>query len=204
VRGCFADRHDRLTNYEQIAKARNAPVVMSYLQNSPTMPRAMVNDHMRSTIMYLAMLSSRRNNGFDTMDLRNWLYFTRSEVVKGLTPQLFSLTVLLREHTEEGEAKFEGELDQLGNILSVATLARVGGVTELPEDFMPEYHTEGFAPDIKDSKVFANKSTNFLITDGLVEGFVANLRTFSRREKPAINTSTLLADNDEDAPSVNF
>jgi hypothetical protein len=195
---------DTLKNYEQIAKARNAPVVMSYLQNSPSMPREKVNDHMRSTIMYLAMLFSRRNSGLDSMDLRNWLYFTRPEVVKGLVPQLYSLTTLLREYTEEGEAKFENELDQLGNILSVATLARTGATTEMPEDFMPEYHTEGFAPDIKDSKVFATQSLNFLITDGLVEGFVANLRTFSRREKPAINTSTLLADNDEDAPSVNF
>jgi len=197
---------DTQTNYEQIAKARNAPAVMVYMQNSQTMPREKVNDHMRSTIMYLAMLFSRRNSGLDSMDLRNWLYFTRPEVIKGLTPQLFSLTVLLREHTPEGEAKFEKELDQLGNILSVATLARIGGQTEMPEDFMPEYHTEGFAPDIKDSKVFDTQSVNFVISDGLVQGFVTELRKFAKREKPQINTSTLLADSedDDDAPTVNF
>jgi len=195
---------DTIKNYEQIAKVRNAPVVMHYMQNSKTMPREKVNEHMRSTICWIGMLFSRRNIGLDSMDLRNWLYFTRPEVIKGLKAQVYSLTVLLRELTEAGDDKFEEELDRLGNVLSVATLARTGKPTEMPEDFIPEYHTDGFVPDIKDSAPFNNTTVNFVIADGLVNGYLASLRKQSKREKPEIEESTAFGDEDEDEPSVSF
>lgn len=189
---------ETLKNYEQIAKARQSPVIMHYLQNSAQMPRSEVNSQMISTISYLSILFSRRNTGMDTKDLVNWLYFTRPEVTKGgLTPQLYSLVVLLRELGQQGQAQFLKDIDGLGNILSVATLAKPGNPTELPEDIMPEYHTEGFVAEIKDSKTFTEKSADFLIVDGLVASHVESLRSFAKRAKPDVAASSLLEDDDE-------
>lgn len=194
---------ETLTNYEQIARKRNAPVIMHYMQNSPAMPREKVNEQMLSMITYVAILFSRKNGGMDTMDTRNLLYFTKPEVTKGgLPPQLYSLTVLLRETSDTGEAKFIEDVENLGNVLAAATLTRVGNPTELPEDFMPEYHTEGFVPDMKDSKAFDKQSVNYLITDGLVESFTQGLRKFAKRDKPQVSASSLM-DEAEDS-GVNF
>jgi hypothetical protein len=192
-----------MTNYEQIAKARQMPVIMSYLQNSPDMPREKVNVHMLSTISYLGMLFSRRNNGMDTKDTSNWLNFTKPGLTKGLLPQLYSLTILLRSFTENGEEEFADNLDKLGNILSVATLTRAGTPPELPSEYMPEYHTEGFVPDLRDSKVFDGQSANFIISDGLVNSFMASLKSFSKRQRP--NVVQFAASQDEDdEPTVSF
>lgn len=194
---------ETLKNYEQIAKARNTPVVLHYLQNTPQLRREVVNQRMLSAISYLAILFSRRNAGMDKMDLRNWLHFTKPEISKGLKAQLYSLSILVREFGENDEETFVSDLGLLGNILSVATLARTGGVTELPDEFMPEYHTEGFVPELKDSKSFDNKSVNYLITDGLVETFVSGLREYARRDRPQVAASSLL-DDEDDAGGVNF
>jgi hypothetical protein len=182
-----------IKNYQKISKARNAPTIMSYLQNSPDLPRVDVNRHMLSTISYIAMLFSRRNKGLDLMDLRNWAYFTRPEITKGGLPaQVYSLTILLRDLTEEGEEKFVSELNSLGNILSVATLAQHGTNPELPTEFMPEYHAEGFLPELKDSAMLEGKTINFIISDGLVESFSQDLLSFAQREKPVVARSSLM------------
>lgn len=188
-----------LKNYRAIAKARNAPVILSYLQNSPTMPRDKVNSHMLSTISYIGMLFSRRNKGLDTMDLRNWAYFTRPEVSKGLAAQVYVLTILLRKNTPEGEEAFTADLDKLGNILSVATLARQGANPELPGGYMPEYHAEGFVPDLKDSAKMDDHTVNYLIGDGMFEQFIASLLAFSTAEKPVVTQTSLLDNADVEA-----
>lgn len=194
---------ETLKNYEQIARKRNAPVVMHYMQNSPTMPREKVNQQMLSTISYIGMLFSRRNAGMDTKDTSNFLYFTKPEVSKGLHAQLYSLSILLRETTPEGEEAFMADVETLGNVLAAAVLAKAGNPTELPASLLPEYHTEGFVPDLKDSRVFEKNSVNYLITDGLVEQFVTSLRAVAKADVKQVATSSLLGDDEEDG-GVNF
>jgi hypothetical protein len=192
-----------IKNYQEIAKARNAPVVMSYLQNSVNMPRDKVNDHMLSTITYLGLLYSNRNSELDPMDLRNWLYFTKPGITSGLKPQLFSLNILLRGGSKEADDDlFAADLDKIGNILSVATLARQGVHTDLPEDYMPEYQAVGFVPNLTASNAFDGTSANYLITDGLVSKIIADLRDAANRPLPDQLEAEM--DDDDEVNSVSF
>lgn len=186
-------------NYQQIAKGRNVPVVMHYLQNSPSLPRDKVNYQMLSAISYIGMLFSRRNAEMDTMDLRNWLNFIKPEITKGLPAQVYNLSILLCEKSANGEEKFTEELMQLGNVLSVATLARRGTATDLPDGFLPEYQAVGFVPQLKDSgKAFDSNTVNFLITDGLFEEQTAALKVIAGAARPTVTEVEIDEGEEED------
>jgi hypothetical protein len=194
---------ETIKNYREIAIGRQAPVVMHYLQNSANLPREKVNEHMLSAISYLGLLFSNRNSELDPMDLRNWLFFTKSTVTTGLKPELFNLNILLRGGQQDPNgALFEEELDRLGNVLSVATLARQGIHTDLPEDYMPEYQAVGFVPNLSGSSAFEGTSVNYLITDGLLPEILADLRAAAGRPRPEQIDAEM--DNDADVSNVSF
>jgi hypothetical protein len=187
-----------IKNYQEIAAARNAPVVMSYLQNSSNMPREKVNAHMLSTISYLGLLFSNRNSELDPMDLRNWLFFTKQGITSGLKPQLFSLNILLRDEKDaQADMVFENDLHNLGNVLSLATLARQGVHTDLPDGYLPEYQAVGFVPNLAGSTAFEGTSVNYLITDGLVPTIIAELRNAAQHPQPDQIDATDMDDDDE-------
>lgn len=177
-------------SYEGIAQLRQKPVVMHYLQNSKTMPRSQVDEQMVSTISFLAILFSRRNSELDTMDLENWLHYTKPEVTQHFAPQLVSLNILWYK---EGDDQLERDLSDLGNVISVATLGAVKGVnTDLP--VVPEYQTVGFVPPLKDSTQFlGDKLINYIISDGLVARVAQDLQEFLSAPPPRQASNSLLS-----------
>lgn len=171
-----------LMSYESIAKLRQAPVVMNYLQNSPELPRGEVDKQMLSTITYLGLLYSRRNRELDTKDLHNWLRYTAP--ITSFEPHLSSLSVLW--HTE-GDPQLKIDLSKLGNIISVATLVSENMSTDLP--VTPEYQASGILPAGKDTAAqLAGKVLNYIIADGLVPQFVKGLNDFLAAQKQIIES----------------
>lgn len=152
-----------LKSYESIANMVKAPVVMSYVQNSQTTSRTEADDIMFNMIISLAVLFSRGNRELDSKDLFNWLRFDR---VTTFPVQLASLTMI------EGQSAVIGK--DLGNIISVATLASDGESTSLME--MPEYQCVGYLPAEAKAPVLSKAPFHFIITDGLVSEICKHLQ----------------------------
>lgn len=185
-----------MKSYEAIAQARQAPVVMSYLQNSTTLPRGAVDRQMISTITFLAMLYSRRNRELDTKDLYHWLRYTKPVTSYG--PQLTSLNVLWHD---QGSSELAADLGKLGNVISVATLAQEGIPTDLP--VMPEYQTVGIIdslPKTEGGQNLERAVINYVISDGLVSGFFKDLDKVHKEQAALASSrppaSTILSHGD--------
>jgi hypothetical protein len=150
-----------IKSYENIAKTTSNPVVMAYAQNSQEVSRESADSGMFDRIMSLAVLYSKENLELDSRDLYNWLHYDRatSHPVKLVTMSLL-----------EGNAS----LKELGNIISVATLAKQNSSTALIE--MPEYQCVGFLPEDTASNVAAKSPLHFVISDGVVPEIVKHLQ----------------------------
>lgn len=150
-----------LKSYEAVAKLRKAPVVMAYVQNSEQMPRAKADAHVESIIMALAVVYSRENRELDSKDLFNWLRFDR---VTTFGPQLSALTLL------DGSS----DIDDLGNIISVATVAAETESTKI--SVTPEYQCVGYIPANADTTVLGTTPLHFVTSDGVFGDVAAGLQ----------------------------
>lgn len=142
-----------IKSFEAIAKKSDAPVVMAYVQNSKTTSRAEADNIMFNTVMSLSVLFSRENHELDSKDLFNWLRFDR---VTTFPIQLASLSIV------EGKEAVK----EVGNVISVATLAVEGNPTTLSE--MPEYQCVGFLPEGAGEPVMVKAPLHFVISDGII------------------------------------
>ena len=149
-----------IKSYESIAKTSKAPVVMRYIQNSEDMPRKEADAYMLNTIIALAVLYSRENREVDSRDLHNWLQFHR---VTTFPIQLASLTLCPEEK----------DLQDIGNIISVATLVKDGMTTALSE--MPEYQCCGFLPEDIDEGVDTRMPMHYVVSDGIIPAAAKHL-----------------------------
>jgi hypothetical protein len=150
-----------IKSYENISKTGGAPVVMGYAQNSQTTSRSEADSIMVNLILSLAVLFSRENRELDSRDLYNWLHYNR---VTTHPVQLVTMSLI------EGNAP----LNNLGNIISVATLAKSGASTALVE--MPEYQCVGFLPDTTNDAVLSKAPMHFIVSDGIVGEVVKHLQ----------------------------
>lgn len=141
-----------IKSFEAIARMRKAPVIMSYVQNSKTTSRSEADASIVNTIMALCVLFSRENRELDSRDLYNWLRFDR---VTTYPVQLASLTLV------EGKSEIKG----LGNIISVATLAKEEMSTALAD--IPEYQCVGYVPETADNVVMDKTPMHFITSDGI-------------------------------------
>jgi hypothetical protein len=151
-----------LKSYEAIAKKREAPVVMYYVQNSATCTREQADVAACQAIMALCLLFSRENRELDSRDLYNFLRF--SSKVSSFPPQLACLSLV--EHTND-----LSKLD-LGNVISVATLAQDGSDTQLTP--VPQYQTVGFLPPHVEPDVLNRMPMHFITSDGLLMNVAKN------------------------------
>lgn len=174
-----------IKSYEAAAKEYSVPVVMSYLQNSPNLPRSAVDKRMISTITFLGILFSRRNHELDSKDLQHWLQY--GQPITSFPPRLSMLTVLWHQ---AGDAQLKTDMSQLGNIITVATLAPEGVDTDLPVP--PEYQTVGILPSIKtvDEQV-DGKVINYIISDGVIGQIHKDLDLFLKDMAATSDARTL-------------
>lgn len=142
-----------IKSYESISKMVEAPVVMNYVQNSQTTSRTEADNIMFNTVMALTVLFSRHNVELDSKDLFNWLRFNR---VTTFPVQLASLSII----------ESRAGIKEVGNIISVATIATEGTPTAMSE--MPEYQCVGFLPEHAPEPVTNKSPLHFVISDGIL------------------------------------
>lgn len=173
-----------LKTYDAMAAQVGRPVNVLYLQNSPTFAEAAVDQAMLNAAQYLSILFSRMNGRLDSQDLKNWLNYHE---VTSYEPHLTSLSIMVREADDQSINK---SLDELGDVISLATLIPQGGNSMLVNP--PEYHTVGVLPDAADSgvgpNVLQNKTVRFVLFDGQFQKVIKDLE--AERKKFEEKSST--------------
>lgn len=152
-----------LKSYEAISKKNERPVVMLYRQNGQ-LSRKAVDDDAKAMVLALAALYSRENRELDTRDLYNWLNFHR---VTTFQPQLVTL------HMDD---KAGSHKKSLGNVISVATLAKEGDNTVIEET--PEYQCVGYIPNESAGYLAERCPIHFITCDGEIPMVVGGLNKF--------------------------
>ena len=174
-----------IKSFESIAKRSGAPVVMMYMQNSATTSRAQADNTMFNVIMSLAVLFSRQTPELDTRDLFNWLRFNK---VTSFPVQLASLSIVENKDV----------IADIGNIISVATVAKEGASTTLIE--MPEYQCVGFLPAGIGEPVLNKTPLHFVISDGIIPEVGKNLQkiltAIEQQQQARVKRQAVLSDKD--------
>lgn len=152
-----------LKSYQGVAKLRAAPLVVGYFQNSAETPRARVDDLVETMIASLGALFSRQNSELDSQDLYNWLRFDRVTTFGGALLAGLSLV----------DAKTQ-DLQELGNVISVATLAREPGAGQFPQ--MPEYQCTGYVPEDAMGHLLDNVPLHYVTSDGVIPAAAQQLQ----------------------------
>ena len=175
-----------IKSYEAIAKAASAPIVIAYLQNTQDTPRAAVDKEVEVIVIGLAALFSRENTELDSRDLYNWLRFDKVTTFK--QPMLAGLHIVAN-----GESH-----DHVGNIISVATLAKAGADTTLP--FMPEVRFLGLFPNDMAKDIADKSPVHFITGDRVVYEAVANVQKvlahLSEEQQQRVGQKSILAAGD--------
>lgn len=118
-----------LKSLEAIAKKKSVPVVVGYLHNERNGKRSENDTRARYLMSTLAMLGSRRNHALDTMDLINFLNFSK---VTSVEPQL----AVLHVYNEPAD------VDGARSPISIASLMR--DPDQAGYTVTPEYEATGY------------------------------------------------------------
>lgn len=152
-----------LKSYERIAcETRQLPVNLVYVQNSKDMPRAAIDIRIQHVVAALCMLFSSRNREIDAKDLESWLRYPENTSYK---PALTSLTLI--------SDLSRANLDELGNLISVATLTQAEHDPTLPVRNEVQYtgYLEGTLPE----KLNLKSPYHYVISDGILPRVAADL-----------------------------
>lgn len=77
-----------LKSLDHIARSRGVPVVMHYSNNDRNVKRSDIDKAAMFVISSLSVLASRQNKELDSMDVANWLNFTKTTSVPAQLAQL--------------------------------------------------------------------------------------------------------------------
>lgn len=151
-------------SYEHIAlNTLKVPVVIAYFENTAETPRGEVDERIERMVLGLTALFSRQNAELDSRDLYNWLRFDKVTTFK--QPMLASLSVI----------KSGDDISHMGNVVSVATLAKSGVEASFP--VMPEVRFLGLLPSDMNSEVMVHSPIHFVTSDGLIHEAVLDLNS---------------------------
>jgi hypothetical protein len=174
-----------IKSYEAISKLRNKSVVVKYLQNSSTTPRAQVDAEALQSISALLVAFSRENLELDSKDLFNFLNFHRATT---FTPQLASLNTYFGQFPKE----------YVGEVISVVTLCEKGGDSSLP--ITPDYQAVGFMPEGINERLTGAAPINLVITTDLLavtaKSLNAKLQELEQAQRARVGSMSILSDKD--------
>lgn len=180
-----------LKSYEGVVKARKAPVVLHYVQNSPRMTRSNVDAHVHAVVSSLCALFSRENRELDSRDLFNWLRFDRSTT---FPPQIAILSLM----------GSNADVASLGNVISVATLSRDEG-SDAAFPVMTDYRCNGFLPPDAPETVRSKVPLHFVTSDGVLSDIASELtgilREAEQSQAARIRKGGLLSSGDQPTES---
>lgn len=118
-----------LKSLESIAKRKGVPVVIAYYHNAPDVKRSSVDIECRYALATLSILASRQNRELDTMDLANFLNFSK---VTSVEPQLALLHIYNNPD----------DVNKASNPVAIASLLKDPDQTS--HSLTPEYATVGY------------------------------------------------------------
>ena len=151
-----------IATYENFAAETGWPVVMHYLENSREFTRTVIDQKVGDLVVLLSALFSGQNRELDSQDLFNFLHFNNKKVTT-FEPQLVTL------HLVSGDA----QVNDLGNIISVATLANDGQDVGL--SITPDYHCTGYLSREFPAKLADRAPHHFVTADGIKPQILAAL-----------------------------
>ena len=174
-----------IKSYEGVSAARKAPMVVWYMQNSPSTPRSVVDKQIEENIYSLLLLYSRENQEMDSKDLINWLNYTKVTTYK---PALTSLTITTGDDP----------MTELGDIISIATIGKHGEDTSLT--IMPEVQFTGYVSD-SENNAMGLLPKHYVLSDGLfpniVKGLNDILNGLKKAEKARLTRDAILSADDD-------
>lgn len=178
-----------IKSFEGVSRAKKAPVVAIYDENSTKRTRSEVDDNLKYAVMTLAILYSRQNHELDSMDLYNWLRYDR---VATFPAQLAALTITDGRELSE-------ELSTLGHVISVATIGSTPDQVHFP--ITPDYQCAGFLPDAASDRFKERCPFNFIVSDGIFPEVHARLEgfrtTLDENQQARIVKRNILTKDDE-------
>lgn len=128
-----------IASLSDLAEDVDKPVIFHYSSNARGVPRSTVDKEAHLIITALAMLSSRRNHGLDTADIKSFLDYTK--------PRPDIKPSLARIHVYDDADVFDKEITEP---LSVAYLVRNADEIQ-PAVFAP-YSCDGILPDVAQTR----------------------------------------------------
>jgi len=177
-----------LKSYYSIAGMHDEPLVLAPIMNYADKSREESDGAVVRLVLALCALFSRENEELDSKDLTHLLKFNKTT---SFGAQLAALTLV-----EAG-----GTIADLGNVISVATLAKRGDRTALPVP--TEYQTVGYLADDADEKLRKRAPLHFIISDGVLGDIAKDLQSIVARFDAASGIrqtqSNLLGKNDKAA-----
>jgi hypothetical protein len=151
-----------IKSYEHIArKSVKTPIVIALLENVGDASRDEVDANVEGLIEGLAVLFSGENAELDSRDLYNWLRFDK--VTTFDQPMLAALTILNGNQQPDG----------IGNVISVATLAKPGADATFP--VIPEVRFLGLLPQGLNEDVAKQSPVHFVTSDGVLHEAVERI-----------------------------
>lgn len=176
-----------IKSLESIAQKTGAPLAMHYLANSDDLPREEIDKRVKSLVTMLTALYSGENRELDSRDLFNWLRFNNRNVTT-FGEQLVTLHLL----------SADDDVSDLGNVISVATLATEGQATVFSP--RPEYQAVGYLPASMPDSISKASPHHFVTADGEVPEIIADLQNIiseaTDRQAARLNRKSVLTRND--------
>jgi len=149
----IGNTRNHVRSAKNVAADTNKPVIAVYLQNTDTTPRIKVNEAIVKLVGSLCVLFSGENHGLDPQDLYNWLHFNENKTTS-YPSRLAQLSMVC------GDEK----IGQLGNVISVATLATPESGHEISQT--PEYQVVGRISPNANKVIIAEAPIHFIISTG--------------------------------------
>ncbi len=154
-----------LMTFENIAQMRNKPVVCGYVENSDKVSREDANLYLIHLVYGLCILFSRQNHELDSADLHNWLNY--NDVYTVLPAQLSVLNLIRNGESIDA-------IDDVGNILSIASLLNDGESSKIVSD-LNRYHCAGYLPENIETALKVLSPYHFVISDGVFGKAVSSM-----------------------------
>lgn len=177
-----------IKSYAKISDSAAKPIIISYIENSPSLSPAMIDKIIEGLVSTLLAAYSRENHALDSRDLFNWINFHRSTTFNA---QLAALSLV-----DSGDFP-----DNLGAVISVTTLTTPNTPADFP--IVPDIHFIGYVPENMSAKAAerAKVPMHLIISDGIVGEAAESLGNFLNgldEEKSArLERKSILSSKDE-------
>jgi hypothetical protein len=149
----IGNTRNHIRSLMNVAADTQKPIPAAYFQNTEATPRQDVNKAIIELVGSLCTLFSGENHGLDPQDLYNWLHFNENKT-----------TSYPARLAQLGMVAGDARIGQIGNVISVATLATEKSGHEIAQT--PEYQVVGRISPNADQIVISKAPIHFILSTG--------------------------------------